>query len=179
MCADFVGASLDAIHRKFGVRYSPEQVTEYDFGSLPGWEEIRDRYWSEVAKAVGFCGSFEPFPGAVEGVAALREVADVEFLTSPMHGSPTWVHERDAWLERHFGAHHRDVLHVRKKHRVKGDVFVDDYPQNVESWQQHHPNGTALMWTRPYNVLEPFMTVDNWGSLERFVRSVASAHNPP
>lgn len=166
--ADFVGASLDAIERHMGIRFAADQVTSYDFRSLPGWDSIKDRFW-ELTRSIGFCQKIEPFPGAVEGVGRLREVATVEFLTSPMHGSPTWVHERDFWLERHFGAHHRDVMHVRKKERVRGDFLVDDSADKVESWRKAHLDGVGIVWTRPYNGGLEGPRVAGWDELLQMV----------
>jgi 5'(3')-deoxyribonucleotidase len=173
--ADYVGASLDVILRRLGRHYLPEQVTAWDFSSLPGWHEISDQYW-ELARSIGFCSQIEPFPGAVEGVRRLREIAHVEFLTSPLHRSPTWTHERDAWLERHFGAHHHDILHVRKKYRVKADVLVDDNLDNVRGWTEHHPDGMGILWSRPYNQDRGEFAcdvVESWDWLVSIVRQFA------
>lgn len=146
---DYVKTSLDLINERFGRRYLPEQVTAWDFTSLPGWEDVKDWYWTAV-KQPGFCASIPPIEGAREGVEALRKVARVEVATSPFFGSPTWVHERDEALIDHFGFSHKDVHHVRKKERLTGDFLVEDHHGNLEAWER--ANGRfGFLWTRPYN----------------------------
>ncbi len=169
--ADFVLGALAMIEHRLGRHYEVEQVDMWDFGSLPGFDKIQDEFW-ELTKAMGFATSLPVFAGAVEGIERLRTIADVEFLTSPMHGSKTWVHERNEWLEKHFGAHHKDVHHVHKKFRMPGRVLIDDKVEHIAEWEAANPNGLALLWDRPYNRGTPHTVVRDWETVYTVVRDM-------
>jgi len=167
--ADFVGASLSRLAGRFGRFHTREQITEWDFSSLPGFAEVASDFW-ESTKEPGFCASIEPYPEARAGVDLLRAIpgVSVEFLTSPMHGCPTWTHERDLWLEKHFGAHHHEVMHVRKKERVRGDILVDDKTDHIDAWSLANPKGIPILWAQPYNAGH----VKTWTEVESIARAL-------
>ena len=108
----------------------------------------------------GWCLSIPVLPGAQEGVAALQEVADVYFVTSPMADAPYWHMERMQWLQTHFGDPDKQVIFCDTKHRVLGDVFVDDKPANVDQYAVHHAVPTdgrtrgakVFLWEQSYNM---------------------------
>jgi 5'(3')-deoxyribonucleotidase len=174
--ADFVAAAIAMIERRFAIHYTPEQVDMWDFASLPGFQAIKDEFW-EMTQGVGFASSIPVFPGAVEGIERLRTIADVEFLTSPMHGSKTWVHERNEWLERYFDAHHKDVMHVHRKERVPGRVLIDDKIEHIANWESAHPNGLGLLWDRPYNRGTAHTVVSDWETVYNVVHDLKVGHN--
>ena len=151
--ADFVGAVLRKVDG-MTMEHLPtaDEITTMEiFDSLP--ESVRK--WKEVVYEdmgkEGKCLSLAVYPGAKEGVARLREIADVTIVTAPLRGSPTWAYEREAWLWRHFGIERHDIIHTSKKQLVRGDVFIDDHAGHVASWKRHHPHGAAACWARPYN----------------------------
>lgn len=142
---------------------------------------------AEEAKVVrrfassGFCSNIPPFPDAIDGVRALREIADVYVVTAPFEVSPTWRNERDQWLARHFGFRAAtQVIHTESKFLVKGDVFVDDKPLNVIEWQAAHPSGHGFLWRQPYNgadvagahLIAHGCGLDSWPALYDFVKSL-------
>lgn len=150
--ADFVGGALKAVGDAFDRHFTPEQVTAWDFSSLPHWNDFKDEFW-QLTKSPGFCLNLKPFPDAIEGVNKLRQVpgAKVEFLTSPMYDAPFWVFEREAWLQKYFNVDYHDIMHVRRKERVPGFMLVDDRQSHVEKWRLAHPSGTGIVWAKPYN----------------------------
>jgi len=145
--AHFVQAALDAIQKvefydgddiRFGRTFDPTIVTTWELhDSLPEPERsARDEVYRRM-KARGGCLAIPVYDGAKEGFARLREIVDVTILTSPFNGSETWMHEREKWLEQHFGIHHRDIIHADKKFRVHGDVFIDDKPSHLHAWSDY------------------------------------------
>src|SRR5689334_3482006 len=106
--ADFVGWFLLKIEQELGVLYHREDVSKFDFSNLPGWELIKNDAW-DLCRREGFARNLPVLDGAKDGVRRLQEIADVEICTSPMPGAPTWTHERDEWLERHFGIHYKNI----------------------------------------------------------------------
>lgn len=113
---------------------------------------------------------FQAFPGAVEGVQRLAEVADVYFVTAPTRELPTWVYDRDAWLVEHFGEElGSKVVHTSHKHLVAGHYLVDDRVATLENWEAEMRRlgvpATAVCWAQPYNLGAPFMRIEAWSTL--------------
>jgi 5'-nucleotidase len=177
--ADFVTAALRTIQEVRGLVVPPEQITTWHVHeSIPGCH----RWWPEVEQhmfAPGWCEAIPPFPGAREGLASLRQLADVFFVTSPWK-SPTWAYERTRWLRAQMGVEdaHERVVSTQAKHLVAGDVFVDDKPENVAAWAADHPSGLALLWDQPTNRTSPVRPrCASWDDLVRAVRLLGEPSN--
>ena len=179
--ADFTGAALALIRQLTGHVYAPEQITTWDiFDSLPKEpRSVRDEVYRRL-KAIGGCASIPVYPGAVGGVRRLRKIADVIVVTSPFHGSPTWMHERESWLKWHFDI--TDVHHAKSKARVHGDVFVDDKPAHIEDWARfwvgegRNPRAVPVLWKTP-RMTDPLPTgsalvTSNWAEVIALVREI-------
>ncbi|MGB1016084.1 MAG: 5' nucleotidase, NT5C type [Nannocystaceae bacterium] len=150
--ADFTAQILRLTHSLFDRRFTPEDVTEWDYKSALG---LSDKEWRLVSTIIGskdFAFELPVYPGAISGVQDLAKVADIYFVTSDWRTSPTWVYDRNRWLELRFGRElGKQVIHTSHKHLVRGDVFVDDKPSNVAAWASAWPSGIPVLWKRPYN----------------------------
>ena len=146
--ADFQGSVLGIISRVTGKPVCPSDCKQWDFFSqFLQTPEHHAEAMSEVGLP-GFCASIAPLPGAQEGVARLREVADVYVVTSPFDSTP-WVQERYAWLWEHFQIPRKHVVFTSSKFLVDGDMLVDDRPENVINWKIAYPDRQALLWDIP------------------------------
>lgn len=68
-----------------------------------------------------------PVDGAVEGMAALAEVADVWIVTKPLEANPNCRDDKAAWIRHYLGAEwERRLILAPDKTLVRGDVLVDD-----------------------------------------------------
>lgn len=105
-----------------------------------------------IIAAPGFAASLPVLPGAIEAVQQLRKAGHtVQFVTS-LWNCPTWVHDRNHWLVRHkLCSAPSGVIYAKEKFMVKGDVFVDDKPENVVAWKQEWPLGVPVLWHQPWN----------------------------
>lgn len=136
--ADFVSGALRVLRDISGDTIDPNTITTWEmFDSIQeSHKHYREAVYHDL-KGPGGCSSLPVYSGAQEGVARLRELCDVTIVTSPFYGSKTWMHERERWLEQHFGIHHHDIIHADKKFRVHGDVFVDDKPSHLHAWSDY------------------------------------------
>ena len=149
--ADFVGAFLGVVGAQLGRWHKPHEVTSFGIAnSLDLSKEEFDLCAVEVEQP-GFCAHLNAYPGARCGVSRLREIAEVYIVTSPWNSNPTWTHDREAWLDRHFAIPHSHVVHTGAKHIVSGDFLVDDKTETCAKWQAAHPNGIAVQWQTPHN----------------------------
>lgn len=148
---------------------APLNTTEWDFfgGMDPDVRESAMR----LIDAPGFCRDLDVLPGAQEGVERLRSLGcEIVAVTSPWKTSPTWCHERAAWLEKHFGI--KDVIHTDRKFLVQGNFFLDDRPTHVVRWAAANLGGRAMLWSSKFNANERLLCgVSSWLKVYEIVRS--------
>lgn len=162
--ADFLTPALDVIERLTGIRYDPAQITTWDIFDTVGkeWEQP----FFEACNTRGFAASLSVYPGAQEGVTALREVAEVYIVTSPLNHNPTWTYERELWLKEHFGIPANRIVHTSAKFLCRGDALVDDRPHNIQRWNEEHPEKQGLLWDASWNRTETgLIRVLGWADL--------------
>lgn len=99
--------------------------------------------------------------GAVEGLHALAEIAEVWVCTKPLEVNPTCRDDKAAWLTEHFGKEwERRIIVTPDKSLVRGAVLLDDAPKpewyDRAEWQ---PVAYATTWNGPGTP---------WGDLPRF-----------
>ncbi len=162
---NFIGGVLELVRKHGGGARTPEEITRFDFAKeLNLTPEVKKAVYGEIANTPYFWSDLNAFPGALAGVARLREVADVYIVTSPWNTCKTWLYEREAWLKSHFDISHDRVLAGSAKHLVAGDVLVDDKTDTLERWDAERGparysggkmvDAFAVQWKTPHNRLD-------------------------
>ena len=172
--ADFISGALAIINRIYATAFTPAHVTEWDFMralglDLAGAACVKRAIGAESRLAL----KLAVYPGAIDGVRRLPEIADVYIVTSPWNSNPTWTHDRETWLQRHFSIPSSHVIHTSAKHLIAGDVLVDDKTSTCAEWQTAHPNGLAVRWDNLHNASDPWtgQRVASWDALLNIVAS--------
>ena len=105
------------------------------------------RVLGAIAARRGFVASLAPYPGARDGLRALRAAG-----AAVSCWAPTWrelasgEEERLSWLALHMGI---DVVHLaHDPFAVDAAVFVDCSPTAARSWSRRHRGGEAVIWVR-------------------------------
>ena len=152
--ANYKQAFIAAVNASGVRQLKPDHVfTEWDLSKSLGLTEEEDAKVYALINMPGFARNLNPFPGAIEGVKKIMEIADVLFVTSPLKSSPTWSYDRMEWLKSYYGDEQgQKVVSTGEKYAVDGDFLVDDKPDHVVSWQEVHPMGTAILWLTPQNM---------------------------
>lgn len=183
--ANFIEATLRILKKKDpSIHYEHHDVHTWDqFDSFPDHIKYRDEVYAELKKSGG-CTGIPVYDGAKEGVAKLQELVEIVMLTSPFKGSETWVHEREKWLEEHFGLSHKKMIHTGLKELVFGDIFVDDKPEHILRWSKRHPTGHAIVWHQRYNEDEDLRgnriyRVEGWNDLVDLVGKLVRLERIP
>jgi hypothetical protein len=177
---NFTAGALVIVEEVTGKKYTPEDVTAFNFTKALGLSEDDAR---KVMRAItdrrGFVTSLPPYPEARQGVRRLRELGDVFCVTTPWDGpsgkNPWWCDESERWLALHFGI---DVVHhADDKSEYEADVFVDDRATNVRDWFARWPDRTAVLWRTLHNTSEvvPFgaHSTGSWDALYEIARQVS------
>lgn len=146
---NFIQATLDMLHDIDPHSFTHDDIHTWEvFSSLPAMVQVHmDAVYDRLKEEGG--RSIKPYPGAAEAVKELQDISEVIVVTSPFHGSATWTHVRESALEKHFGIHHEDVIHAKRKAFVRGDVLIDDKPSNLQEWREAHPEGKPIYWKNP------------------------------
>jgi len=165
---DFSGPALSVAERFSGAPPPADVMQEWDlFRSYN--KPLQDLFFTEF-KRKHWCRNLPVYPGAQIGIERVRCYADVFFVTAPLNGE-YWAHERSWSLVNNFGAKFGEVIHTHAKYVCAGDVFLDDKPEHVETWCQHHPNGIGLLWDQPYNRRHTHLRrAYNWDDVLKAVR---------
>lgn len=175
---DFLRPAVTVMNRLLGTAVAVEQMKSwhlFDAFDFTVSKEMQDACYDEWKKP-GWCRALPVYPEAIEGVGRLQEIADVFIVTSPMNG-PTWVHEREGWLQSHFGFSRKNIVHTDAKFVCAGDILVDDKTENCAAWSRCHPDGIGVRWHQFTNRGLSYIdgpTVDSWAQVE----DVLSLINP-
>ena len=170
--SDFVGAALSIVHEVTGRLYERDQWIGFDIASLGLTSSEAGIVKSAIGGRAGLASYLTPYPGAVVGVQRLRTVAEVYIVTSPYRSNPTWTHDREWWLHRHFKIPACDIIHTSAKHVCAGDMLIDDNTATLLEWQRAHPSRDAVQWITPHNRLDGWTgeATSDWGELVEMVR---------
>lgn len=156
VCADFTGRVRALVREVGGFMKWP--VVEWDFIKALD-KDVREHVEERLSCASTWNeDNLGPIDGAGSAVIAFRKAGHrVVFVTSPWASCHEWAHVRTEWLHRFMGAEASDVIPARAKELVRGDVFIDDKPQNVAAWREaglaHGYPGClgGYLWDAPYN----------------------------
>ena len=154
--ADFsntvIGYALDV--------YAPATV---DFGEydLQKAMHLDDQDWNECVEYIiseEFAMGIEPYLFAVDAVRELMKIGDLYFVTSHWWSSKTWCYDRTQWLVEQFGPAVREkIIFTHSKHRISGDVMIEDRADVLEGWAKEQSKSPvygkplAILVDRPYN----------------------------
>jgi len=123
-----------------------EDAIDFDILESMGLADMQDRFDQHLIDT-DYCANMPVLPGATEFVEKLYQLEhEVVIVTSPHRGVPQWASQRTEWLWRHFGIHADDVIFARVKHRISGDVLVDDKPENVAGFKER-----GILFSQPWN----------------------------
>lgn len=163
---DMLGQVFLTLDAMFGKKLTYSDITSWCVDHhLEGRAE---EFWTAIGES-NFHANTDPYPGAVEGITKLREVAEVYIVTSPLSYGRTWTYDRDRWLQQHFGFDLGHIIHMRAKHRFLGDALVDDRPENIQQWQKSHPRGKGILWRHHWNDTPGVYEAYTWDDVIRLV----------
>lgn len=147
--ADLLGEIFPLAKEMYGIELHVDHMKDWEIDNLLPEGKSKE-FWDAVGRP-GLHKRLKPYPGAVEGMAALDKVADIYIVTSYLHNGETWVYERDEWIMDTFGISKKKMIHTSAKYTFNGLVLVDDKPQNIIDFIQEPTLSSGVLWTQPYN----------------------------
>ena len=144
---DFVQSTLDFYKEHTGIQKNINDITEFDifgcFGDKSLWTNYRD--W---ANKKSFCLNLPAYESTKKVLDGLHKLGEVYIVTSPF-ATEFWHHERILWLE-NFGISRDKIVFAKNKNLVHGDILIDDYHHNANSWSEKW-NQYSILVNRPWN----------------------------
>ena len=181
VAANFIEGCLPIIKEITGRDHAHDDVNQWLVEKALGLTDDETKTLYDRIVQPGWVRALPVYEGAKEGVARLREFAEVHPVTAHFYTCPHWVHEREAWILEHFGIPATDIVHTHAKHLVAGDVLVEDKTATLVKWMQRQHHGNAVRMRRKYNEGEDWkrpgaefggdwgVTVNDWPHLVRFL----------
>lgn len=110
-------------------------------------QKINDYLYTE-----GFFLDVPAMEGAIETLKKIQDLGHEVYIVS----APSWpgnsASDKITWARKNLPfINKRDIFLCHHKHMVKGDVFIDDSPDNLKLYRQHWPTAITMTIAYPYN----------------------------
>lgn len=150
--SDFEGKILSYVNNRFGKSWTRQDTATKDmrsfFREFNCWDDLAE----DFVKSAGFAQQMEILPGAQQFYQDLKSLDQpIVFVTSPYKNSPTWMYDRQKWLEKHFEATRNNVIFTKCKQYVGGVTLIDDNVDNVIYWSTYNSQHAILfenLWNK-------------------------------
>lgn len=159
---DFPNAVINAYNEQAKLEHwspvSIEQWTHFEM-SLCFGKEVHSRM-EKIYNAPGFFLSLKPYPGAIEIVHKLTDIANVDVCSAPTkfinskgekQVNPYCLFDKVSWIHKHADILSKNMIMASAKHRVRANYLVDDGAHNIARWCHAHPEGTGILIDQRWN----------------------------
>lgn len=145
-----------ALTQKWLELYNAEHGDTVIMSDVKKWDMSHNvKIGQDIYKYLYRPGLFEeaqPLPGALEALKEIHKKGHhIVIVSAPSHpgnsasAKISWIRQHMPWFNK------RDIILGHHKHLVKGDVFIDDSPDNIELYRRHWKDSTIMTIAYPYN----------------------------
>ena len=93
-----------------------------------------------------------PLPGSLETLQKIHNDGHEIIIVSASANNPKTAADKISWVRKHLPFLSRKNIFIgHKKWLLKGDVFIDDSPENISNYRAHWPKATIMTIAYPYN----------------------------
>jgi 5'(3')-deoxyribonucleotidase len=126
-----------------------------------GIEKVYDIPFSEARKPLhqpGFWEGLPAYPGVSEFVETLDNMGHEVYIATSPFPSSVCAWGKKMWVKEHlpFLAPSRVIL-IHDKHLLRGDMLVDDKPENLVAFQGHR-----MLFNQPWNQTLNTGIMESW-----------------
>jgi 5'(3')-deoxyribonucleotidase len=113
--------------------------------------EVGTRVYSIIDRD-GFFRGLPPLPGAIAALRDLQKAGhDVVICSAPAR-NPVSAADKIVWCKQHLPfISTNDVIITKAKHRIGGDVLIDDHAANQAAWLMRHHRGLVAQINWAHN----------------------------
>lgn len=129
----------------------PEKVDTWDTHL---YCKNQDKAFYQILNEPGFFRDLEPIAGALDAVKHLFDQGhELYIITSSPNGG---MHDKKLWVKDHLPfIKPKHVMMVDVKHKVHGDVLIDDAPHNIIDYRKAWPTSLIVGIEYRYNRTNP------------------------
>lgn len=100
----------------------------------------------------GFFADLPAIPGALVALESLVKLGHNIIVASAPSWPGTSASDKISWIQKHAPfIHKRNMMLGHHKYLLKGDVFIDDSPTNIEDYRAAWPETPIMTIAHPYN----------------------------
>ncbi len=178
---DTLPAWLKRIHEKSGVLATVDQITSWNLNENPPLDKVHQGIIFGILNEKGFNANLPQMNGASKVLHRLHKAGhDIHILTA--RSGDTCILETIAWLKEHMPwlSTKKKLGFFYDKHRVTGDVLIDDKPSTLHEYREAHPNAHLVTIDYPYNKDAPANTIrvakdgNEWEAIERVINELSN-----
>ena len=163
----FVDAVLEMYNNDYNNNLTAEDITDYGMETCVKKE--CGRLIFKYFHTRGLFSNLALEAGAKEAITILHEQGhDLIFVTKPVGHSLSCVAEKQSWVDKHFPfIGHDNMVFTSQKHRVRGDILIDDVPENLVKFP-----GTRILVNQPWNKYTPKVfdhRAENWDHIMKIL----------
>lgn len=167
--ADMIPAICTTVKQKYNLDLTPQQIDKWDLKKVTGIQTISDIF------DIKMLSTLQPIKPSLQYLQQIWSKTYSVLATYSMNGTYCAKCE---WVKKYYPFINVDsqLIFIKKKYLLDGDILVDDSKANCIKWLQRHPNGIAIMLAYKYNELEQglidghrLFRVKNWSELIKTV----------
>lgn len=171
---------LDRIYYHTGIRAVPADITRWNLNENPPLTLLKPNQIFDVLNEKDFTLGIPQMPDACEFLKKLHDkghelsIVTARYGTNCMPETLTWLQEMMPWLKID-----KKVWFIHDKHRITGDVLIDDKAENLKLYRQHFPEAKLVTIDYPYNrdIEVDFRARKNgyeWEQIESYINELSN-----
>jgi 5'(3')-deoxyribonucleotidase len=181
---DTLPAWLKRIHEVSGVLATPEQITKWNLNENPPLDKVEQMHLWGILNEPGFNIGLQQMNDASAVLNRLHKAGhDITIVTARFE--PTCMIETVQWLKEHMPWLNakKKCWFIYDKHRITGDVLIDDKAETLIEYRAHHPDAHLVTIDYPYNKHAPADTIRvrkdgyEWEQIEKVIAKLTKFCN--
>jgi 5'(3')-deoxyribonucleotidase len=168
---------LQRIYWWTGVKVNPDDITQWDLIKDPALSKLQPSQIFDILDEKHFTLQLPEMPEATRFLEKLHDagheinVVTARFGMNCMPETISWLQEMMPW----FNAK-KKTFFCYDKHRITGDILIDDKAENLVRYNQEYPNAKLITIDYPFNKDTPAGTFRarkdgcEWEQIEFYIR---------
>lgn len=148
IAADLMKKWMEHYNRDHNAAMTKEHHTSWDVhNNVPIGHRIYEYLYQP-----GFFEDLEPLPGAIESLNLLQNRGHKVTIATAYSYPGTSATDKVTWCRNHLPfLNKRQIFLGHQKEMLKGDVFIDDSPDNITNYRREWPNACIATISHLYN----------------------------
>lgn len=178
---DTLQAWLERIYYWTGVRATPADITKWNLNENPPLDQVKPHQLFDILNEKDFTLGIPQMTDATHHLEQLHKaghdisIVTARFGTNCMPETLIWLKEMMPWFNVE-----KKTWFVYDKHRITGDVLIDDKAETLIKYHEEHPQTKLITIDYPYNQHAPADTHRvhkngyEWEQIESYITKLSN-----